>query len=156
MIKMKNSYLGISNSKFILYFSQVEIDLELLANQFKSIQCKDMYFDGIEEKKIHNTRYESFEFANLLNSNNPFVEYDLIFDDIYLVKNIWWDDIFIEGPNSKLNELLYILERSNVIDTNNRKGLLDKINSYKGQVFAPRTFKAYIHDSDRYLDFINN
>jgi hypothetical protein len=147
---MKLYYLGISSEQFIIYLSPLEINLFEFIGYFKEIKCIELHFDGKEGDSITNRTMRVDEMKSILIKNNQVVEFNLNFDETYSIKNIWWNDLFIEGPIFKLQEIINYIYKSNLLNKKQIKQLLKKPNKFESRNLSPQNFNSYIQDSDRY------
>jgi len=152
---MKLSYLGVSSELFIIYLSPLEINLFELIEYFKVVKCIELYFDGKEGKSITNETMRVDDLKSLLINNNQVVEFNLNLDETYSIKNIWWNDLFIEGPILKLKEIINFIFKSNLLNKNQIKQLLKKTNKFESRNLSPQNFNSYIQDSNRYEKMLN-
>lgn len=152
---MKLSYLGVSSERFIIYLSPLEINLFELIEYFKVVKCIELYFDGKEGKSITNETIRVDDLKSLLINNNQVVEFNLNLDETYSIKNIWWNDLFIEGPIFNLQEIINYMYRLNLLKKNQIKQLLKNPNKFESRNLCPKNFNSYIQDSDRYEKMLN-
>jgi hypothetical protein len=152
---MKLSYLGITNKQFIIYLSSIEVNLIELIKYFEKVDCVELYFDGKVEISIKNDNILAIELIKLIKNNNQIVEFNLIFDKSILMKNVWWDDLFIEGTLEKFHNIIDYLNKSKLLSDIQIAQLLNNINSFESKKFSPKKFSTYIQDSDRYEKMLN-
>ncbi len=152
---MKLSYLGVTNKQFIIYLSSIEVNLIELIKYFEKVDCVELCFDGKVEISIKNYNILAIELIKLIKNNNQIVEFNLIFDKSILMKNVWWDDLYIEGTIEKLDNIIDCLNKSKLLSDTQIAQLLNNINSFESKKFSTKKFSTYIQDSDRYETMLN-
>jgi hypothetical protein len=152
---MKISYLGVSSERFIIYLSPLEMNLIELISFFKEVKCNELYLDGKEGISIKNKTMMVDNLISLLINKNQVVEFNLILDETFSIKNIWWNDLFIEGPILKLQDFTNYIQKSNLLNKKQISRLLNKPNVFESKNLSPQNFSSYIQDSDRYEYMLN-
>jgi hypothetical protein len=152
---MKLSYLGVTNKQFIIYLSSIEVNLIELIKYFENVDCVELCFDGKVEISIKNYNILAIELIKLIKNNNQIVEFNLIFDKSILMKNVWWDDLYIEGTIVKLDNIIDYLNKNKLLSDTQIAQLLNNINSFESKKFSTKKFSTYIQDSDRYETMLN-
>ena len=157
---MQNYYFGKLDNSFILYLDPCSIDLFDFSENFFTVYCNEIIFDGFDDSSLNNKKISMISFTEKI-KDKTITEFNIVFENNIHIQNIWWDDILIISDFDKMVTILNDIR--NTFSNDNIKYLeiaLNSPNNYftfdnnriSKENINPNDFLNFIKNSDRYQD----